>query len=89
MMSELFASMETDLVKFLSYFEQHDSLYSMYSYVRLSSHVSQAQDTGSFLAITLGSALIQTRRYFDILMQVKITSCWYVVVRPSSQMTIG
>ena len=79
MMSELFASMETDLVKFLSYFEQHDSLYSMYSYVRLSSHVSQAQDTGSFLAITLGSALIHTKRYFDILMQVKITS--------SSQMT--
>ena len=30
----------------------------------------QAQDTGSFLAITLGSALIHTKRNFDRLMQV-------------------
>jgi len=74
MMSELFASMETGLVSFLSYFEQQDSLYSMYSYVRLSTHVLQAQDTGSFLAITLGSALIHTKRNFDKLMQAHLRS---------------
>jgi len=74
MMSQVFSSMEEELVTFLREFETRDSLNSMYSYVRLSSHVLQAQDTGSFLAITLGSALIHTKRNFDRLMQSQLRS---------------
>jgi len=74
MMSEVFRSMEEELVKFLGFFEKSDSYNSMYSYVRLSSHVLQAQDTGSFLAITLGSALIKTKRNLDKLMQAQMKS---------------
>ena len=32
---------------------------------QLSTAVLSAQDTGSYLAITLGSALVQTKRNFD------------------------
>ena len=74
MMSQLFLSMETHLVRFLAYYEGKDGFYSMLSYVRLSSAVLQAQDTGSFLAITLGSALIHTKRNFDRLMQAQLRS---------------
>ena len=42
MMTEVFHSMETEVVAFLAHFERADSLNSMYSYVRLSSHVLQA-----------------------------------------------
>jgi hypothetical protein len=41
MMLSIFASMEVELVKFLAHFEKVDSFNSMYSYVRLSSHVLQ------------------------------------------------
>jgi len=74
MMSLVFHSMEGELTRFLGHFEKIDHLNSMYSYVRLSSHVLQAQDTGSFLAITLGSALIHTKRNFDRLMQAQLRS---------------
>lgn len=74
MMNQLFLSMETHLVRFLAYYEGKDGFYSMLSYVRLSSAVLQAQDTGSFLAITLGSALIHTKRNFDKLMQTQLRS---------------
>jgi len=74
MMSQLFLSMETHLVRFLAHYEGKDGFYSMLSYVRLSSAVLQAQDTGSFLAITLGSALIHTKRNFDRLMQAQLRS---------------
>merc|ERR1719189_2306410 len=73
-MSQLFLSMETHLVRFLAHYEGKDGFYSMLSYVRLSSAVLQAQDTGSFLAITLGSALIHTKRNFDRLMQAQLRS---------------
>jgi hypothetical protein len=43
MMSSIFASMEVELVKFLAHFEKVDSFNSMYSYVRLSSHVLQVR----------------------------------------------
>merc|ERR1719323_1129827 len=66
--------MEGELTRFLGHFERLDHLNAMYSYVRLSSHVLQAQDTGSFLAITLGSALIHTKRNFDRLMQAQLRS---------------
>ena len=74
MMSQLFLSMETHLVGFLGYYESRDGFYSMLSYVKLSKAVLHAQDTGSFLAITLGSALIQTKRNFDKLMQAQLRS---------------
>merc|ERR1719186_346472 len=74
MMSQLFLSMETHLVRFLAHYESKDGFYSMLSYVRLSTAVLQAHDTGSFLAITLGSALIHTKRNFDRLMQAQMRS---------------
>ena len=74
MMSQLFLSMETHLVGFLGYYESKDGFFSMLSYVKLSRAVLQAQDTGSFLAITLGSALVQTKRNFDKLMQAQLRS---------------
>ena len=37
-------------------------------------YLLQAQDTGSFLAITLGSTLIHTKRNFDRLMQAQLRS---------------
>jgi len=74
MMSQLFLSMETHLIRFLQHYESKDGFYSMLSYVRLSSAVLSAQDTGSFLAITLGSALIHTKRNFDKLMQAQMRS---------------
>ena len=74
MMSQLFISMETHLVGFLGHYESKDGFFSMLSYVKLSRAVLQAQDTGSFLAITLGSALVQTKRNFDKLMQAQLRS---------------
>merc|ERR1711884_490267 len=74
MMSQLFLSMETHLVGFLGHYESKDGFFSMLSYVKLSRAVLQAQDTGSFLAITLGSALIHTKRNFDKLMQAQLRS---------------
>merc|ERR1719445_2369125 len=74
MMSQLFISMETHLVGFLGHYESKDGFFSMLSYVKLSKAVLHAQDTGSFLAITLGSALVQTKRNFDKLMQAQLRS---------------
>jgi len=74
MMSQLFQSMETHLVGFLGHYESKDGFFSMLSYVKLSKAVLHAQDTGSFLAITLGSALVQTKRNFDKLMQAQLRS---------------
>ena len=74
MMSQLFQLMETYLVKFLGHYEGKDGFFSMLSYVKLSKAVLHAQDTGSFLAITLGSALVQTKRNFDKLMQAQLRS---------------
>merc|ERR1711915_826828 len=67
-------SMETHLVGFLGHYESKDGFFSMLSYVKLSKAVLHAQDTGSFLAITLGSALIQTKRNFDKLMAAQLRS---------------
>merc|ERR1712013_747701 len=80
MMSALFGAPASDsgveplLVRFLSHFETRDGYYSMLSYVRLSTAVLSAQDTGSYLAITLGSALVQTKRNFDRVMQQQMRS---------------
>jgi len=80
MMSALFGAPASDsgveplLVRFLSHYETRDGYYSMLSYVRLSTAVLSAQDTGSYLAITLGSALVQTKRNFDRVMQQQMRS---------------
>ena len=42
--------------------------------VRLSKHVLSAQDTGSFLAISLGTVLVQVKRNFDKFMQLQLKS---------------
>ena len=46
----------------------------LYIYVRLSGHVLSAQDTGSFLSLTFGSALVQSKRNFDRFMQAQLNS---------------
>ena len=40
-------------------------------YYRLSKHVLSAQDTGSFLAITLGLVLVKIKRNFDRFMEAQ------------------
>jgi hypothetical protein len=42
--------------------------------VALSEHVLKAQDTGSFLSVTFGSALIQAKRSLDKFMQAQLKS---------------
>jgi len=40
--------------------------------VRLQQHVMSAQDTGSFLAMSLGSALVKVKRGFDNYMKTQL-----------------
>lgn len=74
MMGELFASLEPELVGFISYFDKIDGFYSMYVLVRLSQHVMTAQDTGSYLSMTFATVLVQAKRNFDKFMQSQIRS---------------
>ncbi|KAG8178072.1 hypothetical protein JTE90_007057 [Oedothorax gibbosus] len=74
MMGELFASLEPELVSFISHFDKIDGFYSMYVLVRMSQHVMSAQDTGSFLSMTFASVLVQAKRNFDKFMQSQIRS---------------
>lgn len=46
-------------LQFVSAYEKLDSFFTMNALVRLSKHVLSAQDTGSFLAISLGTVLVQ------------------------------
>jgi hypothetical protein len=46
-------------LQFVSTYEKLDSFFTMNALVRLSKHVLSAQDTGSFLAISLGTVLVQ------------------------------
>jgi hypothetical protein len=39
--------------------------YSLYMLVRMSQHVNNAQDTGSFLSVTFASCLVKIKRNFD------------------------
>lgn len=73
MMGELFASLEPELVGFISHFDKMDGFHSMYVLVRLSQHVMSAQDTGSYLSMTFANVLVQAKRNFDkfMLLQVK------------------
>jgi len=74
MMSVLFASLEPELVSFLATYEKVDSFSPLYVLVRLSQHVLSATDTGSFLSVTFGSALVQVKRAFDRFFQTHLRS---------------
>ncbi|XP_050532723.1 exocyst complex component 1 isoform X2 [Daktulosphaira vitifoliae] len=74
MMSEIFASIEPELISFIQYHERMDSTYSMAVLVRLGRHVMSANDTGSFLSMTYGSALVHVKRNYDKLMNAHLKS---------------
>lgn len=68
-LAELFKSFENEFISFISHYDKIDGLYSMYFLVRLTSHVLNAQDAGSFLSKAYGNILIQVKRNFDRYMQ--------------------
>ena len=58
MMAESFPTLENESLNFISTYEKADSFFTLHALVRLSKHVLSAQDTGSFLAITLGLVMM-------------------------------
>ncbi|KAJ8297513.1 hypothetical protein KUTeg_024044 [Tegillarca granosa] len=72
MMGELFPSLEAELEGFISYADRLDGFNSMYMLVRMSQHVNNAQDTGSFLSVTYASCLVKIKRNFDRFIQNQI-----------------
>nr|XP_027198922.1 exocyst complex component 1-like [Dermatophagoides pteronyssinus] len=64
-LAELFKSFENEFISFISHYDKIDGLYSIYFLVRLTSHVLNAQDAGSFLSKAYGNILIQVKRNFD------------------------
>ena len=74
MMAEIFPSLENELLQFISFYERADSFFTLHALVRLSKHVLSTQDTGSFLAISFGTVLVQIKRNFDKFMQLQHTS---------------
>lgn len=74
MMGGIFPTLEQQLTSFINAFDRADSYCCLYIYVRLSGHVLRAEDTGSFLSLTFGSALVQSKRNFDRFMQSQLTS---------------
>ena len=71
MMSESFPTLDNELLHFISAYEKADSFFTLHALVRLSKHVLSAQDTGSFLAITLGLVLVKIKRNFDRFMEAQ------------------
>jgi len=73
-MEALFPNLESELSGFLNQGHTIDGYNSLYALVRMSEHVSSAQSpqSGSFLAITFGSCLIQAKRNFDQLVNVHL-----------------
>jgi hypothetical protein len=71
MMAESFPTLENELLHFISAYEKADSFFTLHALVRLSKHVLSAQDTGSFLAISLGSVLVKIKRNFDRFMEAQ------------------
>lgn len=65
MMGELFPNLESELEAFVSYADRLDGFNSMYMLVRMSQHVNNAQDTGSFLSLMFASCLVKIKRNFD------------------------
>ena len=72
MMAEIFPSLESELLAFISFYERSDSFFTLHALVRLSRHVLSTQDTGSFLAISFGTVLVQVKRNFDKFMQLQV-----------------
>ncbi len=71
MMAEIFPSLESELLQFVSFYERTDAFFTLHALVRLSRHVLSTQDTGSFLAISFGTVLVQIKRNFDRFMQAQ------------------
>ncbi|XP_041359925.1 exocyst complex component 1-like isoform X2 [Gigantopelta aegis] len=65
MMAELFPTLDTELNGFLAFADKQDSMYSMFMLVRMSQHVINTQDMGSFLSLIFGNCLIKVKRNFD------------------------
>ncbi|GFS06267.1 exocyst complex component 1 [Elysia marginata] len=65
MMAKLFPQLEDDLDTFLTHADRQDGMYSMYMLVRMSQHVINNQDMGSYLGKTFGNCLIKVKRNFD------------------------
>lgn len=59
--------------------------YSMAVLVRLSRHVMSANDTGSFLSMTYGSALVHVKRNYDKLMRAHLKSIQDVRIAKKSK----
>ena len=74
MMAEVFPSLEQELGMFISAYEKADSFFTLHALVRLSKHVLTTKDTGSFLAISLGTVLVSIKRNFDKFMQLQLRS---------------
>jgi len=73
-MAEIFPSLESELLNFVTAYEKADSYFTLHALVRLSKHVLSTQEAGSFLAISLGTVLIQIKRNFDKFMQLQLKS---------------
>lgn len=65
MMAKLFPHLEDELDNFLTHADRQDGMYSMYMLVRMSQHVINNQDMGSYLGKTFGNCLIKVKRNFD------------------------
>uniref|UniRef100_A0A0L8GAK2 Exocyst complex component Sec3 PIP2-binding N-terminal domain-containing protein n=1 Tax=Octopus bimaculoides TaxID=37653 RepID=A0A0L8GAK2_OCTBM len=74
MMTDLFPSLETELENFITFADKLDGCNSMYMLVRMSQHVINTQDAGSFLSMTFANCLVKTKRNFDRFIQNKITA---------------
>ncbi|CAL1546244.1 unnamed protein product, partial [Lymnaea stagnalis] len=65
MMSEIFPTLETELDNYLTHADRQDGVFSMNMLVRMSQHVINSQDMGSYLGKTYGNCLIKVKRNFD------------------------
>uniref|UniRef100_A0A0K8SIQ1 Exocyst complex component Sec3 PIP2-binding N-terminal domain-containing protein n=2 Tax=Lygus hesperus TaxID=30085 RepID=A0A0K8SIQ1_LYGHE len=74
MMGEIFGSIEPELISFISHYEKMDSMYCLYTLVRLTEHVMSTQDAGSFLSKSFGPVLVQVKRTYDRFMQNQLQS---------------
>ncbi|XP_052076459.1 exocyst complex component 1-like, partial [Mytilus californianus] len=74
MMGELFTNLEEELEGFIFYADKLDGFYSMYMLVRMSQHVNNAQDAGSFLSVTFASCSVKIKRNFDKFVQNQIAA---------------
>lgn len=72
MMSELFPTLDADLESFISFADKTDGFNSMYMLVRMSQHVANTQDAGSFLSMSFASSLVKVKRNFDRFVQTQI-----------------